>query len=57
MLQVLVAISLKFCCRKEAWGYAKVIHKKGRIEKNGYKSVQDIENNRYLDACLKKEKR
>ena len=28
MLQVLVDISQKFCCRKEAWGYAKVIHKK-----------------------------
>jgi hypothetical protein len=23
----------KFCCRKEAWGYAKVIHKKERKEK------------------------
>ena len=33
MLQVLVAISQKFCCRKETWGYAKVIHKKER--KNG----------------------
>ena len=33
MLQVLVAISLKFCCRKEARGYAKVIHKKGKIKK------------------------
>ena len=30
MLQVLVAISLKFCCRKKAWGYAKVIHEKKR---------------------------
>jgi hypothetical protein len=28
MLQVLVAISQKFCCRKEVWGYAKVIHEK-----------------------------
>jgi hypothetical protein len=28
MLQDLVAISQKFCCRKETWGYAKVIHKK-----------------------------
>ena len=28
MLQVLVAISEKFCCGKETWGYAKVIHKK-----------------------------
>jgi hypothetical protein len=33
MLQVLVAISLKFCCRKEAWGYAKVIHEKNEEEK------------------------
>ena len=30
MLQVLIAISQKFCCRKEACGYAKVIHKKNR---------------------------
>ena len=28
MLQILVAISQMFCCRKETWGYAKVIHKK-----------------------------
>ena len=28
MLQVLVAISQKFCCRKEACGYAKIIHRK-----------------------------
>ena len=34
MLQVLVAISLKFYCRKEGWGYAKVIHKKRKkVEK------------------------
>jgi hypothetical protein len=45
MLQVLVAISQKFCCRKEAWGYAKFIHKKEeekkkkRVEKKGHKSV------------------
>ena len=32
MLQVLVTISQKFCCRKEPWGYAKVIYKK-RVEK------------------------
>ena len=30
MLQVLIAISQKFYCRKETWGYAQVIHKKGR---------------------------
>ena len=60
MLQVLVAISQRFCCRKETWGYAKVIHKKRkkeeRVEKNGHKSVRDIKNNGYLDARLKKEK-
>ena len=33
MLQVLVAISQKFCYRKEAWGYAKVIHKKEKRRK------------------------
>jgi hypothetical protein len=33
MLQVLVAISQKLCCRKEACGYAKVIHKKGEKKK------------------------
>jgi hypothetical protein len=35
------------------------MHKKEkkRVEtKNGHKSVQDIENNGYLDACLKKKK-
>ena len=52
---LLISLS-KFCCRKETWGYAKVIHKKIEL-KNGHKSVQDIENNRYLDAHLKKEKR
>jgi hypothetical protein len=30
MLQVLVAISQKFYCRKETCGYAEVIHKKGK---------------------------
>ena len=37
MLQVLVAISQKFYCKKETWGYAKVIHKKEKKElrKNG----------------------
>jgi hypothetical protein len=30
MLQVLVAISLKFFCRKEAGGYVKVTHEKKR---------------------------
>ena len=30
MLQVLVAISQNLYCKKETWGYAKVIHKKRR---------------------------
>ena len=33
MLQVLVAISQKFLLQKEAWGYAKVIHKKREMKK------------------------
>jgi hypothetical protein len=33
MLQVLVTISQKFYCKKEACGYAKVIHKKEEKEK------------------------
>ena len=33
MLQVLIAISQKFYYRKEAWGYAKVIHRKKRKKK------------------------
>ena len=59
MLQVLVAISQKFYCRKETWGYAKVIHKKEKVwkmkkEKKKWTSVRDIENNGYFDARLKK---
>ena len=45
MLQVLVAISQKFCCRKETWGYAEVIHKKERKEK---KRVE-----KKIDKCLR----
>jgi hypothetical protein len=43
-------------------GYAKVIHKKDRKRKKRkklrkkYTSVRDIENNGYLDACLKKKR-
>ena len=59
MLQVFITISQKFCCRKEAWGYAKFIHKKREKKKvlKKWISVRDIENNGYLDACLKKEER
>ena len=61
MLQVLVAISQKFCCRKEAWGYAKLIHKKKKEEKKR-KSIEKMDkcpyykNNGYLDARLKKKR-
>jgi hypothetical protein len=43
MLQFLSVISQKFCCRKEACGYAKVIHKKREEEKNWKK----------MDKCLR----
>ena len=42
MLQVLVAISQKFCCRKETWGYAKVIYKKKKRVEKKWTSVKDI---------------
>ena len=39
MLQVLVRYLSKFCCRKETWGYAKVIlekkKRKKELRKNG----------------------
>ena len=59
MLQVLIAISEKFCCRKETWGYAKVIHKK-RKEKRDEKKMDKC--TRYLKQWVlrcppKKEKR
>ena len=63
MLQVLVAISQKFCCRKEH-GLCKSYsdkkrrkEKKKKVKNNGHKSVQNIENYGYLDACLKKQRR
>ena len=42
--KVRVAISQKFCCIKEKWGYAKVIHKKRRKkgDEKKWTSVQDI---------------
>ena len=39
--QVLVAISQKFCCRKEAWAMQKLFIKK-MMRKNGHRSVWDI---------------
>ena len=50
MLQVFVAISQKFCCRKEVWDYAKIIHSK-KMEKCPIYLKQWV-----LDACPKKEK-
>jgi hypothetical protein len=43
MLQVFIVISQKFCCKKEACGYAKVIHKKREKKKR-------IEK---MDKCLR----
>jgi hypothetical protein len=41
----------KFRCKKETWGYAKVIHKKEKKkEKKKRTSVRDIKNNGYSDA-------
>ena len=33
--KVIIVVSQKFCCKKEACGYAKVIHKKRKMRKNG----------------------
>ena len=49
MLQVLVTISQKFCCRKEAWGYAKVIHKKR--ERKVIHEKKRVEKK--IDKCLR----
>ena len=40
MLQVLIAISQKFCCTKETWGYAKVIQKKEKKKRDEKKWTQ-----------------
>ena len=59
MLEVLVAISQKFCCKRKKHGamqklFIKKREKKERVDK--MTSVQDIENNGYSDASLKKER-
>ena len=58
MLQFLIAISLKFCCRKETWDYAKVIYKKKRKRKELKKwtSVRDIEKQWVLRCPLEKKR-
>jgi hypothetical protein len=40
MLHILVTISQKFYCRKEAWGYAKVIHKKRKKRRREKKKLR-----------------
>ena len=54
MLQALVFISQKNCCRKEAWGYAKlfIIRKKRRkLRKNG--QVSEL-SKQWVLRCLPK---
>jgi hypothetical protein len=55
MLQVLVATCQNLCCKKETWGYAKVIliKKKEKELRKKWTSARDIKNNGYLDAHLK----
>ena len=59
MLQVLVAISQKFCCRKEARAMQKLFIKENKDKKENvekkWASVRYIKNNGYSDARLKKE--
>ena len=58
MLLVLVAISQKFCCRKETGGYAKAIHKKRKkVEKNGQVSEISKTMGTQMSARKKKKKK
>ena len=57
MLQILVAISQKFCCsQKKHEAMQKLFMKIRKKVLKKWTSVQDIENNGYSDARLKKEK-
>jgi hypothetical protein len=56
MLQILVDISLKVLLQKRDKGLYKSLRKREKSEKNEHKSVQDIENNGYLDARLEKKR-
>ena len=56
MLQDLVVISQKFYCKKEAWVMQKLFKKRVKKLRKKWTSVQDIENNGYSDARLKKKK-
>ena len=48
MLQVLVAISQKICCRKETCGYAKVMQKKERKKRKKVEKKWTQKCPRYL---------
>jgi hypothetical protein len=43
MLQILVTISQKFCCREEAWAMQKLFIKKEKKKKENYKSREVFE--------------
>jgi len=55
MLQILVIISPTIAMQKEAWGYAKVIHKEKREKKMD--TCPNYQNNGYGDARLKKKEK
>jgi hypothetical protein len=59
MLIVLVTISQSFIAEKRYGAMQKLFIKKEekKLRKNRHKSVQDIENNGYLDAHLKKRRK
>jgi hypothetical protein len=50
VLPIFVAISQKFCCRKEKWGYAKVIQKKQRKKEEISKKGQVSEISKTMDT-------
>ena len=58
MLQVLVSYLSKFCCRKETWGYAKVIHKKEeKKELKKMDKVSEILKTMGTQMSVRKEKK
>jgi hypothetical protein len=52
----LISLS-KFCCRKEAWGYAKVIHKKEEKKKKMDKCLRYLKQRVLRCLPKKREKR
>jgi hypothetical protein len=57
MLQVLVAISHKFCCKKEACGYAKVIQKRERERERNRQVSKNRKRGAKATRLKKKERR